>query len=312
MIFAAARSFSHHGGCAARSAPRAGGAALLGRRRPGDGSRRARRAGQVGRRDQVDLRPHREGGDYVRGGRGGGESCTRTATTTRSSSRPRRPSTRSGRRAEAPRDFVGGDAADGGYAEDGGFGDQRRQGLGVVRVYKNHAITLKTDVALAMGTHDFTCADDGRLLLRRAPVRLPGAARLPGDLLLTRPCRMARRSELREKRVAFTRSRHATCAARRAGAAGVRPEVEARPWPLINPAPNSDEAPELAAGEPRERNHEREMTPSSDLPNSSLTFRALQLYDRSGARALALLASDALSAGPFDLEGATGRVPLSA
>ena len=108
-------------------------------------------------------------------------------------------------------------------------------------------------------------------------------------------------------------SRHATCASLQArfymwGAAGVRPEVEARPWPRINPAPNSDEAPEFAAGEPRERNHEREMTPSSDLPNSSLTFRALQLYDRSGARALALLASDALSAWPFDLEGATGRV----
>ena len=56
--------------------------------------------------------------------------------------------------------FVGGEAVENGIAEDGGFAINGGKGWKSC-VYKNHKITLKDDVALAMGTYDFTCATTG-------------------------------------------------------------------------------------------------------------------------------------------------------
>ena len=56
--------------------------------------------------------------------------------------------------------FVGANAVDKGIAEDGGFAINGGKGWKSC-VYKNHQITVKNDVALAMGTYDFTCATTG-------------------------------------------------------------------------------------------------------------------------------------------------------
>ena len=61
---------------------------------------------------------------------------------------------------EAMSYFVGGKAVDNGIAEDGGFAINGGKGWKSC-VYKNHQITVKNDVALAMGTYDFTCATTG-------------------------------------------------------------------------------------------------------------------------------------------------------
>merc|ERR1719356_1161178 len=53
---------------------------------------------------------------------------------------------------EAMSYFVGNDAVENGYKEDGGFSDC---------VYKNHQIELKGGIGIAMGTYDFTCATTG-------------------------------------------------------------------------------------------------------------------------------------------------------
>ncbi len=56
--------------------------------------------------------------------------------------------------------FVGGEAVENGIAEDGGFAINGGKGWKSC-VYTNHQIALKTDVAIAMGTYDFTCATTG-------------------------------------------------------------------------------------------------------------------------------------------------------
>merc|ERR1719324_1789241 len=57
--------------------------------------------------------------------------------------------------------FVGAKAVDaGGIAEDGGFAINGGKGWKSC-VYTNHKITVTEDVALAMGTYDFTCATTG-------------------------------------------------------------------------------------------------------------------------------------------------------
>jgi len=61
---------------------------------------------------------------------------------------------------EAMSYFVGGDKVEGGYKEDGGFAINGGKGWADC-VYKNHQIVTKGDVALAMGTYDFTCATTG-------------------------------------------------------------------------------------------------------------------------------------------------------
>ena len=62
---------------------------------------------------------------------------------------------------EAMSYFVGANAVEsGGIAEDGGFAINGGKGWKSC-VYKNHTISLKADVALAMGTYDFTCATTG-------------------------------------------------------------------------------------------------------------------------------------------------------
>ena len=53
--------------------------------------------------------------------------------------------------------FVGGNAVEGGYKEDGGFAINGGKGFSKC-VYDNHQIALKGDVALAMGEYYFTCA----------------------------------------------------------------------------------------------------------------------------------------------------------
>ena len=58
--------------------------------------------------------------------------------------------------------FVGGEAVENGIAEDGGFAINGGKGWKSC-VYDNHAIELKGDVALAMGTYDFTCATTGEV-----------------------------------------------------------------------------------------------------------------------------------------------------
>ena len=56
--------------------------------------------------------------------------------------------------------FVGANAVDNGIAEDGGFAINGGKGWKSC-VYTNHKITVTEDVALAMGTYDFTCATTG-------------------------------------------------------------------------------------------------------------------------------------------------------
>jgi len=61
---------------------------------------------------------------------------------------------------EAMSYFVGGKAVDNGYAEDGGFAINGGKGWSDC-VYDNHQIELKSDVAIAMGNYEFTCATTG-------------------------------------------------------------------------------------------------------------------------------------------------------
>jgi len=61
---------------------------------------------------------------------------------------------------EAMSYFVGGENVDKGYSEDGGFAINGGKGWEDC-VYTNHQIETKGDVALAMGTYDFTCATTG-------------------------------------------------------------------------------------------------------------------------------------------------------
>ena len=61
---------------------------------------------------------------------------------------------------EAMSYFVGANAVDKGIAEDGGFAINGGKGWKSC-VYKNHKITVLGDVAIAMGTYDFTCATTG-------------------------------------------------------------------------------------------------------------------------------------------------------
>ena len=61
---------------------------------------------------------------------------------------------------EAMSYFVGGNVVEGGYKEDGGFAINGGKGWASC-VYKNHQVTLKGGVGLAMGTYDFTCATTG-------------------------------------------------------------------------------------------------------------------------------------------------------
>ena len=61
---------------------------------------------------------------------------------------------------EAMSYFVGGNAVPGGYSEDHGFAINSGKGFSRV-VFKNHQIDCHGDVALAMGTYDFTCATTG-------------------------------------------------------------------------------------------------------------------------------------------------------
>merc|ERR1711933_511031 len=61
---------------------------------------------------------------------------------------------------EAMSYFVGCNAVDNGYAEDGGFAINGGKGWSEC-VYDNHQIELKRDIALALGNYVFTCATTG-------------------------------------------------------------------------------------------------------------------------------------------------------
>jgi len=56
--------------------------------------------------------------------------------------------------------FVGNDAVTGGFSEDAGFAINGKKGFSKV-VFTNHQIDCHGEVALAMGTYDFTCATTG-------------------------------------------------------------------------------------------------------------------------------------------------------
>ena len=62
--------------------------------------------------------------------------------------------------------FVGYDAVPGGFSEDHGFAINAKKGFSKV-VFNNHQIDCHGEVALAMGTYDFTCATTGASFLRR-------------------------------------------------------------------------------------------------------------------------------------------------
>ncbi len=61
---------------------------------------------------------------------------------------------------EAMSYFVGGDAVDRGYKEDGGFAINGGKGFSKV-IFTNHAIELAGNMAIAMGEYVFTCATTG-------------------------------------------------------------------------------------------------------------------------------------------------------
>lgn len=58
--------------------------------------------------------------------------------------------------------FVGNDAVVSGYKEDHGFAINAKKGFSKV-VFNNHQIDCHGDVALAMGTYEFTCATTGEI-----------------------------------------------------------------------------------------------------------------------------------------------------
>jgi hypothetical protein len=57
--------------------------------------------------------------------------------------------------------FVGGDAVEGGYAEDAGFAINGGKGWAEC-VYDNHQIELQGSIGMAMGNYVFTCATTGQ------------------------------------------------------------------------------------------------------------------------------------------------------
>merc|ERR1712070_596271 len=61
---------------------------------------------------------------------------------------------------EAMSYFVGCNAVDGGYKEDGGFAINGGKGWSSVK-FANHQIDLNGETAIAMGTYYFTCATTG-------------------------------------------------------------------------------------------------------------------------------------------------------
>ena len=75
--------------------------------------------------------------------------------------------------------FVGYDAVPGGFSEDHGFAINAKKGFSKV-VFNNHQIDCHGEVALAMGTYDFTCATTGAVSLRRPEMRSATSATTTG------------------------------------------------------------------------------------------------------------------------------------
>ena len=162
MIFAAARSFSHHGarcGSLLRPAP---GARLLsaGGAQVTEADVLAVQAKWAGAIKSISA-VHKKGGDYVAAAaEAAGELYAYGHTDVLFKPTKAREVTFRPTAEEAMSYFVGANAVDNGIAEDGGFAINGGKGWKSC-VYKNHKITLKDDVALAMGTYDFTCATTG-------------------------------------------------------------------------------------------------------------------------------------------------------
>merc|ERR1712137_1506821 len=114
-------------------------------------------AGAIKRISKVYL----DGGDYVAAaGEAAGELYGYGKTNvlfepTKAADVPFRPEA-----ADAMSYFVGKDAVDNGYDEDGGFAINGGKGWSDV-VFDNHQIDLNGNVAIAMGTYYFTSAEDG-------------------------------------------------------------------------------------------------------------------------------------------------------
>jgi len=114
-------------------------------------------AGAIKRISRVYL----EGGDYVAAaGQAAGELYGYGETKvlfkpTKAADQPFRPEA-----SDAMSYFVGYDAVEGGYPEDGGFAINGGKGWSDVR-FENHEIDLNSGVAMAMGTYYFTSAEDG-------------------------------------------------------------------------------------------------------------------------------------------------------
>jgi len=104
---------------------------------------------------------HLDGGDYVAAaGKAAGELYGYGKTNvlfkpTKAAEQPFRPEA-----SDAMSYFVGYDAVDGGYPEDGGFAINGGKGWSDVE-FDNHQIDLNGKVAIAMGTYHFTSAEDG-------------------------------------------------------------------------------------------------------------------------------------------------------
>ena len=105
---------------------------------------------------------HKKGGDFVgAAGKAAGELYAYGHTDVLFKPTKAREVTFRPTAGEAMSYFVGANAVDsGGIAEDGGFAINGGKGWKSC-VYKNHQITVKADVAIAMGTYDFTCATTG-------------------------------------------------------------------------------------------------------------------------------------------------------
>jgi hypothetical protein len=103
-------------------------------------------------------RIHAAGGDFVKaaadaaGELYGYGKCNVLFKPTKAASHPFRPAA-----ADAMSYFVGCNAVDGGYEEDGGFAINGGKGWSSVN-FDNHQIDLNGETAMAMGTYYFTCA----------------------------------------------------------------------------------------------------------------------------------------------------------
>lgn len=104
---------------------------------------------------------YKDGGDYIKAAAdaagqlyGYGHSQV-LFKPTRAAAHPFRPTGN-----EAMSYFVGGNAVEGGYDEDGGFAINGGNGWSNVK-FNNHGIDLNGPVAIAMGTYEFTCATTG-------------------------------------------------------------------------------------------------------------------------------------------------------